>query len=154
MGGRHRPSPQTPADAVLKILVDTSVWADFFNGFPSPHEKALSQMIAGDDEICTCGVVVSEVLQGLRRPEGRREVERLLREALFLEPSGIDAYVRAADVYRMLRRKGITVRSTIDCLIAVLAEEAKCDVLSRDRDLSAILDSGLVSARSWSVDAG
>ncbi|MGH9400293.1 MAG: type II toxin-antitoxin system VapC family toxin [Thermoanaerobaculia bacterium] len=138
----------------MKVLVDTSVWADFFNGFGSPQQKALSRLIAGEDEICTCGVVVSEVFQGLRRPGGRGEIEGLFRELVFLEPAGIEAYLRAARVYRLLRRRGVTVRSTIDCLISVIAEENGCEVLSRDRDLDAILGSGLVQARRCPVEAG
>lgn len=137
----------------MKVLVDTSVWADFFNGYPSPEEKALSRLIAGNDEIFTCGVVVAEVFQGLRRDRGRAEIVRLFRELVFVEPSGIEAYLRAADVYRSLRRRGVTVRSTIDCLIAVVAEENECDVLSRDRDLQAVLSSGLLKARSWTVES-
>ncbi len=137
----------------MKVLVDTSVWADFFNGYSSPHERTLSRMIAGDDELHTCGVVVSEVFQGLRRERGRFEIARLFRELVFLEPSGFDAYLRAAEVHRALRRRGVTARSTIDCLIAVIAEENDCDVLTRDRDLHAILDSGLVKTRSCSVDS-
>jgi hypothetical protein len=135
----------------LKVLVDTSVWVDFFNGYPSAQEKSLSRLIAGDDEILTSGVIVAEVFQGLRRDKGRAEIVRLFRELLFVEPSGMDTYLRAADVYRTLRRRGVTVRSTIDCLIAVVAEENECDVLARDRDLQTILGSGLLKARSWRI---
>ena len=137
----------------MKVLVDTSVWADFFNGYPSAEKKALSRSIAGDDEVFTCGVVVAEVFQGLRQDKGRREIVRLFRELVFVEPSGIDAYLRAAEIYRTLRRRGVTVRSTIDCLIAVIAEENGCNVLSRDRDLRAVLGSGLLKAGSWRADS-
>lgn len=138
----------------MKVLVDTSVWADFFNGFGSPEQKALLRLIEGEDEVCTCGVVVAEVFQGFRRSGGSLEIEGLFRELLFLEPAGIGAYLQAASVYRLLRRRGVTVRSTIDCLIAVIAEENGCDVLSRDCDLDAILASGLVKARPCRVEAG
>jgi predicted nucleic acid-binding protein len=133
----------------LRILVDTSVWADFLNGFHSLEERTLGKLIAGEDEICTCGVIVSEVFQGLRREKGRADLAVLFRDLVFLEPTGVDSYFRSADVYRALRRKGITVRSTIDCLIAILAEENACDVLTRDRDLRSILASGLVNARAF-----
>jgi predicted nucleic acid-binding protein len=73
----------------LKVLVDTSVWADFFNGYLSPEKKMLSRLIAGDDEIFTCGVVVAEVFQGLRQDKGRAEIVRLFRELVFVEPTGI-----------------------------------------------------------------
>ena len=104
-------------------------------------------LIAGDDELCTCGVVVAEVFQGLRRDKGRKELQGLFRKLVFLEPTGVDDYFQAADLYRSLRRRGITVRSTIDCLIATLADTHGCAVLSTDRDLEAILQSGLVKSR-------
>ena len=66
-----------------------------------------------------------------------------------LEAPGLAPYVRAASLYRSLRQRGVTVRSTIDCLVAVLAEEHGCALLARDRDLSAILGSRLVAVRSW-----
>jgi len=135
----------------LRVLVDTSAWVDFLNGYPSPERTALVELIAGQEEICTCGIVVSEVFQGLRRDRGRGELARLFSDLVFLEPSGIDLYFRAAEVYRALRRRGTTVRSTVDCVVATLAEESGCSVLARDRDMEAILSSGLVKAGVWRV---
>jgi predicted nucleic acid-binding protein len=135
----------------VRILVDTSVWGDFLNGYPSPEAEALAELLAGDEDICACGVIVAEVLQGLRREKGRRDVERLLRELTFLEAIGPDPYIKAAGLYRALRQRGKTVRSTIDCLIAVVAAENGCYVLAKDRDLGLVLDSGLVRARPWRV---
>ena len=135
----------------MRVLVDTSAWVDFLNGYPSPERTALVELIAGQDEICTCGIVVSEVFQGLRRDRGRGELARLFGELAFLEPSGIDLYFRAAEVYRALRRRGPTVRSTIDCVVATLAEENGCSILARDRDMDAILSSGLLKSGVWRV---
>lgn len=129
--------------------MDTSVWADLLNGYPSEEGSTLATMIEGNAEICTCGIVVSEVFQGLRRPEGREPLARLFRRLIFLEPSGIDTYFRAAEVYRRLRERGLTVRSTIDCVVAALAEEYGCFVLARDKDLRRIAGSGLVRTRLW-----
>jgi predicted nucleic acid-binding protein len=137
----------------LKVLVDTSAWVDFLNGHPSPVRQALVELIEGEDEVCTCGIVVAEVFQGLRREKGRDQLKRLFGELLFLEPSGIELSFKAAEVYRALRRRGSTVRSTIDCLVAALAEENACYVLARDRDLETILGSGLVKASLWPVPA-
>ena len=131
----------------MKILIDTSAWIDFFNGYESPERRAVAELVAGTEELCTCGVIVAEVFQGLRQDKGREDLQRLFRKLLFLEPSGIELYLRAADVYRSLRQSGKTVRSTIDCLIAVLAEENGCFILARDRDLKLILQSGLVKSR-------
>ncbi len=133
----------------MRVLVDASAWVDFLNGHPSREAAALAELLEGDDDVCTCGVVVAEVFQGLRRDVGRRQVAALFEEMTFLDAQGIAAYFRAADLYRALRQKGRTVRSTIDCLIATLAEANGCYVLARDRDMDAILTSGLVGARAW-----
>lgn len=133
----------------MRVLVDTSAWADFLNGFPSPAADALGELLRGDDDVCTCGIVVAEVFQGLRRDEGRDAIRRSFEDLVFLEPSGIRLYLRAAELYRGLREKGKTVRSTVDCIIAAIAEDGGCAVLARDRDMDAILDSGLLKAGRW-----
>lgn len=133
----------------MRVLVDTSAWADFLNGFPSPVADALAELLDGDDDVCTCGIVVAEVFQGLRRAEGRDAIRRSFEDLIFLEPSGIHLYLRAAELYRGLREKGKTVRSTVDCIIAAIAEEGGCAVLARDRDMDVILESGLLKAQRW-----
>jgi predicted nucleic acid-binding protein len=66
-----------------------------------------------------------------------------------LEPRGFAPYFRAADLHRELRERGMTIRSTIDCLIAVLAEEHGCSLLARDRDMEIILQSGALQLSRW-----
>ncbi len=134
----------------MKVLIDTSAWIDFLNGHTSPERRAVAELVAGEEEICTCGVVVAEVFQGLRRNKDRIDLQRLFEKLLFLEASGIAIYLRAAEIHRSLREQGVTVRSTIDCLIAALAEEYGCYILARDRDLAMIVQSGLVKSRRWS----
>lgn len=133
----------------MKVLVDTSAWVDFLNGYPSEAAAALAELLAGEDDPCTCGIVVAEVFQGLRKDGSREEIRRSFQELTFLEPSGVALYLRAAELYRLLRRKGRTVRSTIDCIVAAIAEENGCYLLARDRDMDAVLASGLVRARPW-----
>jgi predicted nucleic acid-binding protein len=133
----------------VRVLVDTSAWADFLNGYPSPAADALAELLRGEDDVCTCGIVVAEVFQGLRRDQGRDAIRRSFEDLTFLEPSGIRLYLRAADLYRGLRERGRTVRSTVDCIIAAIAEDGGCAVLARDRDMDAILDSGLLKAGRW-----
>jgi hypothetical protein len=89
-------------------------------------------------------LIVTEVLQGLRRDSSVSEVVALFEELTFLSADGIATYLRAAEVYRQLRLRGTTVRSTIDCVIATLAEDHGCVILARDRDLEAILGTGLL----------
>ena len=133
----------------MKVLVDTSVWVDFFNGYPSSEARALRGLLQSDHDLCTCGVVISEVFQGLHKPKDRAQATRLFLELGFLEAASIDLYFRSADLFRNLRQRGRTIRSTIDCLIAVLAEENRCALLARDRDLDQIVESGLLSLARW-----
>ena len=138
----------------MKVLVDTSAWVDFLNGHDSPERAAVAELIAGEDDVCTCGIVVAEVFQGLRRDAGREDIRRLFGELTCLEPTGLELYFRAAEIFRLLRRKGKTVRSTVDCIIAALAEQHGCYVLARDRDMDLIVSSGVCSARLWPVRQG
>ncbi len=133
----------------MRVLVDTSAWVDFLNGFPSPAADALEELLRGDDDVCTCGIVVAEVFQGLRRTRGREAIRRSFEDMIFLEPPGSRLYFRAADLFRSLRERGTTVRSTVDCIIATIAEDGGCALLARDRDMDAILDSGLLKTKRW-----
>jgi predicted nucleic acid-binding protein len=137
----------------LRVLVDTSAWIEFLNGTRSAHADAVEALLRGDDEPCTCGIVVSEVFQGLRKDATRGVIERSFRDMPFLEPADIDVYLRAAEVYQKLRERGVTIRSTVDCLIAAIAEESGCALLARDRDLDAVLASGIVKVRAWPAPA-
>jgi predicted nucleic acid-binding protein len=78
----------------VRVLVDTSAWVDFLNGHPSPQAAALAELLESDDEPCTCGTIVAEVFQGLRKDEGRRPIQRSFEDLTFLEPSGISLYFR------------------------------------------------------------
>ena len=131
----------------MKVLVDTSAWVEFLNGTGSPEALAVDRLLASDDDVCTCGIVVAEVFQGIRRE--REALEEFFRKMTLLEASGLSTYLKAAELYRSLRRRGVTVRSTIDCLIAVLAEEYGCALLFRDRDLRLVVSSGLLSLPAW-----
>jgi predicted nucleic acid-binding protein len=135
----------------VRVLIDSSAWIEFLNGSPSRTSDEVSRLLGSESEICTCGLVVTEVLQGLRRESGYPKVVKLFADLTFLEVVGFATYVRAAEVYRVLRRRGTTVRSTVDCLIAILAEEQGCVVLARDRDLEAILGSGLLKSSPYSA---
>jgi len=136
----------------MRVLVDTSAWADFLNGYPSRECSALRLLLQEEHDLCTCGIVVSEVFLGLRKDESRGEIDALFKELTFLEPFGLPLYIRAAEIYRLLRKKGKTIRSTIDCIIVAIAEENNCFVLARDRDIETILSSGLVKAALWNLE--
>lgn len=132
----------------MRVLVDTSVWADFLNGSPTAEADLLTRLIEDEVEIVTCGMVMAEVFQGIRRAASLPALERQFRDMASLIPREPDTYLAAAKLYRELRAAGITVRSTIDCLIVVLAEEHHAFLLSRDQNLARILASGKTRARA------
>jgi predicted nucleic acid-binding protein len=135
----------------MRVLVDTSVWVDFFNGHLSKQAEVLARLIREDADLLTCGLVVSEVLQGLRHEKSRLSIERHFRQMEWLTPNEPDTYIEAADLFRRLRGRGLTIRSTIDCVIAILAAHHDALILSKDRDLTVIVESKLLVLRSMPV---
>lgn len=131
----------------MKVLVDTSVWVDFFNGYASRQAETLAALIRNDANIVTCGVIAAEVLQGFRDARTVARIERHFSEMEWLTPDEPATYLAAAALYRSLRSRGITIRSTIDCLIACVAEAGDALLLYKDSDLERIIASKLVRAR-------
>ena len=132
----------------MRVLVDTSAWVDFFNGHPSAQAEALSWLIREEADVLTCGVVAAEVLQGIRRSKGLARIEQHFLDMEWLTPREPETYLEAADLYRQLRSQGLTIRSTVDCIIAKLAEENDVLLLSKDRDMQLIVESKLLDLRS------
>ena len=133
----------------MRVLVDTSVWIDFFNGHPSPEAEALAQLIEDEVELLTCGVVVAEFMQGIREEKALERLEFHFRDMDWLTPEEPQTYFSAAELYRRLRARGITIRSTIDCLITVLAQDHGAFILAKDRDMRLIVESGLLEVRQF-----
>jgi predicted nucleic acid-binding protein len=132
----------------MRVLVDTSVWVDFFNGYASPEADALAQLIEEEMELLTCGVIVAEFMEGIRDRKTNTTLESHFKEMDWLTPREPDTYLLAAQLFRKLRERGITIRSTIDCLVAQLAAENSALLLSKDRDMAQILNSGIIKVKS------
>ena len=131
----------------MNVIVDTSVWVDFFNGHRSAQMITLESFLEQGDEVATCGVVIVEFFQGLRSSRSIKGLGRFFRDMPCLAPAEPETYFRAAELFRRLRAQGITVRSTIDCLIVCLAAQHGYHLLAKDRDVEHILGSGLSPAR-------
>ncbi len=117
------------------ILVDSSVWVDFFSSSPGRAGAELRRMIQGSEPLALTGVVVTEVLQGLTRDA--RVIKRFLAQFDMLEPRGFETYRTAAAIFRTARGKGVSLTS-IDTLIAAIALEHSAAVFTLDRDFSRI----------------
>jgi len=131
----------------MTVLLDTSVWVDFFNGHASREAEMLAGFIEDEVDIVTRGVVMAEFFQGIRNRGSLKSLEPFFRNMNCLTPLEPESYLASTVLYRNLRRRGISVRSTMDCLIARLAE-AGVFLLAKDRDMRHILASGLCGARS------
>jgi len=121
----------------LILLVDTSVWIDYFRGRSVSHVAALEQALHVGDDVCVCGLILTEVLQGISSDVDYRKTATYFKSLVFL-PMTYDTFVRAAEIYRALRRNGVTVRRPMDCLIAATAIEHDVLLLHNDRDFNPI----------------
>jgi len=119
------------------VLVDTTAWVDFLSGQPLPHVEFLESLIANEDDICICGVVLTEVLQGIREDPDYRKTKRSFDSLIYL-PMTRSTFVGGADIYRNLRKRGVTIRKPIDCVIASVALEHNMPLLHNDRDFDPI----------------
>jgi predicted nucleic acid-binding protein len=115
------------------ILVDTTVWIDFFRGRDTVQVKALERLIGENENICVCGVILTEVLQGIREDKDYSEASIRFESFIHL-PMGPRTFKKAAEIYRMLRRTGVTIRNAVDCMIAAVAIEHDIPLLHNDRD--------------------
>ena len=115
------------------IVVDSSVWIDFLNGRHLAHVRKLRTRL-GTEEIIIGDLMLCEVLQGLENEAAARAVEGFLRRFDIVSMAGDAIAVVAARNFRYLRRRGITVRKTIDLLIGTWCIENRVPLLHNDRD--------------------
>lgn len=130
------------------FLVDTSVWIHVFER--PPRIDLLS--IADVDEVVTCLPVVQEVLQGFRTESAFRLArEAMLSMSIVESPLGEDVVIEAVDLYRAARRAGLTVRSSVDCLIGACAIRHGLTVLHHDRDFDRLSEVSALTSREVPV---
>lgn len=115
------------------IVVDASVWIDYFNGRDTPETDALDAWL-GQEIIIVGDITITEVLQGFRRDADFRRALTLLESLEFREMLGKRVAIESARNYRMLRKKGVTVRKTIDVMIATFCLLHGYPLLHADRD--------------------
>ena len=130
------------------LVVDSSVWVDFFNDADNPAADQLEQLLDhGEVRLVVPDLVLFEVLRGFRLEREYRQA-RLLMETLSIEAAGgAEVALAAAQHYRSLRAQGVTVRSPIDVLLAAFCIENDYALLHRDRDFDAFEE--LRGLRAW-----
>ena len=119
------------------IVVDSNTWADFFNGTRSPHAERLATILEEKEDVAVLPIIVTEVLQGFRTDGGFESARRIL-VALPMIQSTVESHVRAARLFRLLRRKGVTVRGAVESIIAQACLDTGALLLSPDADFEHI----------------
>ena len=130
----------------MAILVDTSVWVDFFRGSQTPEVERLVVFLQNNERIFTGDLILAELLQGIRSQREADAVEAAFRPLMVMELVGEANARQSAAFYRELRGQGITPRKTIDCLIATWCIQNNVPLLHADRDFDPFVSLGLVEA--------
>jgi len=133
------------------ILVDSSVWIDYFRGVATGETNRLNDLL-GSELLATGDVMITEVLQGFDQDRDFNQALRLLSSFEIVEVGGREIAIQAARNHRSLRRSGVTVRKTIDTLIATRCIESGHALLFSDRDFDPFVEHlGLASAMNVGV---
>jgi len=115
------------------ILVDSSVWIDYFRGTATPQTERLDSLL-GSEPLAIGDLILAEVLQGFSSDRDFNQAKRLLTSLVMIELGGQGIAIQAAKNYRKLRALGITTRKTIDTVIATRCIEGGYTLLHSDRD--------------------
>lgn len=121
------------------ILVDSSVWIDYFRGIATPQTDRLDSML-GVEPVLAGDLILAEVLQGFVTDRDFHQATKLLTALDVVELCGRDIAIRAARNYRALRARGITIRKTIDTLIATRCIDSRWQLLYSDRDFDPFVE--------------
>jgi len=117
------------------ILVDTSVWVDFFNDKTENKEvKILVDCLTSNKDVFISDIILTEILQGIKEDSKYIIVKNAMLNLKFAHAKNFETYIHAGDIYRECRKKGVTVRKTIDCIIAAIAIENDLTLLHKDND--------------------
>lgn len=130
------------------ILVDSSVWIDFFRGTVTPETERLDTLL-GSELLVVGDLILAEVLQGFSSERDFNQARKLLTALDVVTLGGPEIAIQAARNFRTLRARGVTIRKTIDTLIATRCIESDYALLFSDRDFEPFVEHlGLLSAIS------
>jgi predicted nucleic acid-binding protein len=115
------------------VLADSSVWIDYFNGAPTPEADLLDDLL-GRELVATGDIILTEVLQGFASDAHFRRAKSLMEQLEYQDMLGKTVALSAAENYRRLRRRGVTVRKTIDVIIGTFCILQGVPLLHADRD--------------------
>ena len=122
------------------IVVDTSVWIDVLNGTDSAAAEICVGLIERGEAVTLTDVILTEILQGVRDDDEAATVEQHLRAFPVLRLEGLEDFALAARLYRTARSSGLTIRKTLDCLIAAPCIRVGAPLLHRDADFDRLAE--------------
>lgn len=121
------------------ILVDSSVWIDFFNGVENAETNKLDETL-GLEEVAIGDLILTEVLQGFRNDRDYKVAKDMLTSLTIFDLLGTELAIKSANNFRKLRKKGITIRKTADVMIATYCIENKIPLLFTDKDFQPFVE--------------
>jgi predicted nucleic acid-binding protein len=128
------------------ILVDSGVWIDYFNGVDNEQTDRLNDTL-GIKPVAVGDLILTEVLQGFRAEKDYVTAKSLFEELIIFDLVGKDMAIKSAENFRLLRKRGITIRKSIDVIIASFCIERRMPLLFSDRDFTPFVKNlGLISA--------
>lgn len=119
------------------VVVDTGVWIDFLAGRTTPEVTVVFSLLDDNETICYTGSILQELMQGCADDDSAEAIEIRFEPFIELFPQR-SSYKLGAKIFRDCRKRGYTIRSSVDCLIAACALEHDCHVHHRDRDYTFI----------------
>jgi predicted nucleic acid-binding protein len=121
------------------ILVDSSVWIDYFRGSITAQTEKLDQLLSSEP-LAIGDLILTKVLQGFDDERDFNKARKMLTALTVVELGGQETAIQAARNFRALRKRGVTVRKTIDTVIATRCIESGYDLLHSDRDFDPFVD--------------
>lgn len=115
------------------IVVDSSVWIDYFSGADTSQAEKLDRTL-GMKPVAIGDLILTEVLQGFRHDKDYKAARRVFDDVTIFDMLGMQMAIKSAENFRALRKKGITVRKTADVIIATFCIEQKLPLLFSDKD--------------------
>lgn len=115
------------------IVADTSAWIDYFNGNQAPHTDRLDRDL-GTERVVIGDLIIAELLQGFTNEKDYRIARKLIENLEYRDLAGREIAIQAADNFRYLRKRGVTVRKTIDVIIATFCIANGYELIHNDKD--------------------
>ena len=121
------------------VLADTSIWIEYFRGVYSSQTDLLNELL-NEERVATGDLIIIELMQGFKTNNQIAAARQIISRLEYFDLVGKDIAFKAADNYRLLRNKGITIRKTIDIIIGTFCIENQFKLLHNDRDFEPLVD--------------